>query len=112
MRERRRKFSGNYKGNLILGKASVLMVGIGLVFAIGLLYLSQSNSITVKGASLSELETRKEKLEEERDRLKVEATRLQSLQEIEKSLNKEDGTSDYVPVTKINYLPSSNVAVK
>ena len=112
MRERKRKFSGNYKSNLILGKTSVLMVSIGLAFAIGLLYLSQSNSIAVKGATLSELESRKEILEEERDRLKIEATRLQSLQEIEKSLDKEDGKSDYVPVQKINYLPSSSVAVK
>jgi cell division protein FtsL len=112
MRERKRKFSGNYKGNLILGKASFLMIAIVLMFAIGLLYLSQSNSIAVKGASHSELEARKAKLEKERDRLQVEATRLQSLQEIGKTLNKEDGTSDYVPVTKINYLPSSNVAVK
>lgn len=112
MRERRRKFTGNYKSNLILGRASFLMVSIGILFALGLLYLSQSNSITVKGASLSELEVRKAQLEEDRDRLQVEATRLQSLQEIEKTLNKEDGSSDYVPVTKINYLPSSNVAVK
>ena len=96
----------------MLGKASFLMVAIVLMFAIGLLYLSQSNSIAVKGATLSELENQKAELEEERDRLRVEATRLQSLQEIEKSLEEEGATSDYVPVTKINYLPSSNVAVK
>ena len=113
MRERRRKnFTGNYKSNLILGKASFLMVGIGIVFMFGLLYLSQSNSIAVKGASLTDLENRKNELEEERDRLQIEATRLQSLQEIEKGLNDKSSSSKYVPVTKINYLPSSSVAVK
>jgi hypothetical protein len=88
------------------------MMGIVLTFAVALLYLSQSNSVAVKGVSLSELESRRAHLEEERDRLKIEATRLQSLQEIEKSLIDKDGTSDYVPVQKINYLPSSSVAIK
>ena len=114
MRERRRKnFSKGYSGNFVIGKASIMLVAIGLVFALGLLYLSQSNSIAVKGATLTELEAQKAELVEERDRLQVEATRLQSLKEIEQELEGEnDGEDEYVPVDKINYLPSSNVAVK
>lgn len=113
MRERRRKnFTGNYKSNLIIGRASFLVIGLGIAFMIGLLYLSQSNAIAVKGASLTDLEDRKAKLEEERDRLQIEATRLQSIQEIEKELESKDTKTRYVPVEKINYLPSSNVAVK
>jgi hypothetical protein len=88
------------------------MVGIGIAFMIGLLYLSQSNSIAVKGASLTDLEAKKAGLEETRDRLQIEATRLQSLQEIEKSVDDKDSSNRYVPVGQINYLPSSNVAVK
>lgn len=112
MRERkRRNFTGNYKSNLILGRASMTLAGVGLLLMFGLLYLSQSNAIALKGYTLSELESRKTELEVERDRLIVEAARLQSIQEIEKEVNSED-TSEYVPVDKINYLPSTNVAVK
>jgi hypothetical protein len=113
MRERRRKnFTGNYKSNLILGKGSFFMVVVGIIFTLVLLFLSQSNSIAVKGSTLTDLESKKAQLEEERERLQIEATRLQSLQEIEKELDDKESDSRYVPVEKINYLPSSNVAVK
>ncbi len=113
MRERkRRNFTGNYKSNLILGRASVTLAGVGLLFMFGLLYLSQSNMIALRGDALSELENKKVELEAERDRLMVEAARLQSIQEIEKEAIGGTNNSIYVPVDKINYLPSSNVAVK
>ena len=114
MRKRKRKnFQKNYKGNLIIGRASISIVAIILIFMLGMLYLSQMNTFSVKGASITDLDFRKRQLEEERDRLQIEATRLQSIQEIEKSLNDDNSTKDkYVPVDKINYLPSSNVAVK
>jgi hypothetical protein len=114
MRARKRKnFQKNYKSNLIIGKASISIVSIALIFMLGMLYLSQLNSFAVKGASISELEAQKNQLESERDRLQIEATRLQSIQEIEKTLDSNNvGTDKYVPVDKINYLPSSNVAVK
>jgi cell division protein FtsL len=114
MRERKRKnFQKNYKSNLIIGRASISVVAIALTFMLGMLYLSQMNVFAVKGASISDLESRKSQLEEERDRLQIEATRLQSIQEIEKTLDDDSATKDkYVPVDKINYLPSSNVAVK
>lgn len=112
MRERkRRNFTGNYKSNLILGRVSMTLAGVGLVVMFGLLYLSQSNAIALKGYTLSDLESKKIELEAERDRLMVEAARLQSIQEIEKAANGED-TSEFVPVDKINYLPTTNVAVK
>lgn len=112
MRERKRKsFSKGYKGNLVLGKASMVIVSVGLLFTLGLLYLSQSNAIALKGYTLSELENKKSELELERNRLQIEATRLQSIQEIQKG-TEGSGSEDYVPVDKINYLPSSNVAVK
>lgn len=113
MRERkRRNFTGNYRSNLMLGRASMTIAGVGLLFMFGLLYLSQSNAIALKGYSLSELESKKIELEAEKDRLLVEAARLQSIQEIEKAATGDSNTSEYVPVDKINYLPSSNVAVK
>lgn len=112
MRERRRKnFNEGFKSNVILGRASIVLVSAGLIFMLGLLYLSQSNAIALKGYSLSELEKRKTELEEQKERLQIEANRLQSIQEIQKSSNAGSSAS-FVTVKKINYLPSSNVAVK
>ncbi len=114
MRKRSRKnFERGYKGGLIIGRASFLFVGIALVFMLGVLYLSQLNSLAVKGASITDLENKRKELEEERDRLQVEAVRLQSIREVEKSLKESpDETEKYVPVDKINYLSPSNIAVK
>jgi hypothetical protein len=110
MRERRRKnFNQGYKSNLLLGKASGVVVTIGLVFMLGLLYLSQSNAIALKGYSLTELEKKKSDLAAEKERLQIGATRLQSIQEIQKT---STGSARFVPTTKINYLPTTNVAVK
>lgn len=112
MRERKRKnFNENYRQSVFLGKSSVFFVFAGLIFALGLLYLSQSNAVALKGYSMADLEKRKVELQSERDRLQIEATRLQSIQEIQKSINTSD-TQKFVPVKKINYLPSTNVAVK
>jgi hypothetical protein len=112
MRERRRKnFNQGFKSNIMLGRASVALVSVGLIFMLGLLYLSQSNAISLKGYSLSELEKQKEELQAEKERLQIEATRLQSIQEIQKS-SSNVGTTKYVPIQKINYLPTTNVAVK
>lgn len=112
MRERRKKnYSEGFKSNVLLGRASIFLVVVGLMFMLGLLYLSQSNAIALKGYSLSELENRKEKLQEEKERLQIEANRLQSIQEIQKS-SSAASPSKFVSVKKINYLPSSSVAVK
>lgn len=112
MRERkRRNFNQAYKSNILLGRGSIVIASIGLVVMLGLLYLSQSNAIALKGYALSDLEKRKSELEAEKDRLQIEATRLQSIQEIQKSQSQSSGSS-YVPVQKINYLPSTNVAIR
>lgn len=112
MRERRRKnFNQGFKSNVLLGRASIALTSVGLIFMLGLLYLSQSNAIALKGYTLSELEKQREELQAEKERLQIEATRLQSIQEIQKSGS--TGTpAKYIPIQKINYLPTTNVAVK
>lgn len=111
MRDRKRKqFNQNYRKGLSLGRASMTIVGVCLVFTFGLLYLSQSNGIALKGSTLSELEKRKAELQVEKERLQIEATRLQSIQEIQKV--SDPAAKKFVPIQKINYLSSSNVAVK
>lgn len=112
MRERKRKnFNQGYRRNLLLGKTSIVVVSACLVFSLGLLYLSQSNALALKGDSLTELERKRAELEIEKERLNIEATRLQSIQEIQK-VNTGNTGQKFVPVQKVNYLPNSNVAVK
>jgi hypothetical protein len=112
MRERKRKnFNQGYKGSLFVGKASMVFVSIGLIFMFGILYISQSNMLASKTDTLSDLQTQKEKLTAEKERLEIEATRLQSIQEVQKTGTQSEAAK-LVPVTKINYLTSSNVALK
>jgi hypothetical protein len=111
MRERKRKnYNQGYKSNFFVGKASIIFVSIGLIFMFGILYISGSNTLAAKTDTLSDLQTQKDKLTAEKERLEIEATRLQSIQEIQKSAATSE--SKLVPVQKINYLSSSNVALK
>jgi hypothetical protein len=111
MRERKRKnFNQGYKGSLFVGKAGIIFVSIGLLFMFGILYISQSNTLASKTDTLSDLQVQKEKLVAEKERLEIEATRLQSIQEVQKPA--AGVNTKLVPTTKINYVTSSNVALK
>jgi len=109
MRERK-NFSQGYKKNFFVGKASIAVVSIAVVFMMAMLYISQSNQVAAKTDTLHDLEIRKAELVKEKERLEYDAVRLQSIQEIQKAT--ETGNTKYVPVQKINYLNSSNVALK
>lgn len=111
MRERkRRNFNQGYKGGLFFGRASGAVLMIAIVGLLSLYSVLQANSQSVRGEKLSDLEVQKSRLVEEKERLLVEATRLQSLKEIQKV--QTGNVNKLVPVQKINYLPSTNVAVK
>ncbi len=99
-RTRRRKFNRNYRPHFRLGKFGFIFVVLALVLASGLLYLSQSNKMAVRGYDIAKLEQERQELLAERERLEIEASRLQSIQEIESGLK----SSGMVPVKKINYV--------
>ena len=108
-RTKRRKFNRTYKPNFRLGKFSFGFVVLGLVLVTSLLYLSQSNKMAVRGYDIAKLENEKEQLMEEKERLEIESSRLQSIQEIEKGLK----DSGMVPVKKINYITApATIALK
>lgn len=94
----------------MVGRFSTVAIMIGIFGLLALYSVLQSNNFSVRGDEISKLESQKRQLVAEKERLEVEATRLQSLQEIQKSGN--GSTQKMVPIQKINYLPSSNVAVK
>lgn len=101
-RTKRRKFNRNYKPHFHLGKFGFIFVILSLILVGGLLYLSQSNKIAVKGYDINDLEQQKQELMAEKERLEIEASRLQSIQEIEDGLK----DSGMVPIKKINYITS------
>jgi len=114
MRERKRKqFQKNFKTGLFFGRVTTSIVFISLLLLVGVFYLSQQNMVTVKGEEITNLEIKKSELESERNRLQLEATRLQSIQELEGRI-KEDPSSQerFVPIERINYIPSSNIVTR
>jgi cell division protein FtsL len=112
MRERKRKaFNQNYNSGFKIGRYSSVVVGCLLVASL-FIFVSLISSRTVyKQDEINVLNSKKQELEKERDRLKYEANRLQSIQEIQKTSG-QSSDSKMVPVKKINYLPSSNVALR
>jgi cell division protein FtsL len=92
----------------------MVIIGAAIIFAFGVLYLSQLNSIVAKGSDVDKLEAKRQELQDERDRLQVEATRLQSLQEIEKTAEpkKESLNTKFVPVKSVNYVSTPSVALR
>jgi len=112
MRERKRKaFNQNYNSGFKIGRYSSVVVGCLLVASL-FVFASLINTRTVyKQDEINALTAKKIDLEKERERLQYEANRLQSIQEIQKTSNQGSG-STMVPVKKINYLPSSNVALR
>ncbi|NCO43927.1 hypothetical protein GW889_00135, partial [Candidatus Berkelbacteria bacterium] len=55
---------------------------------VALFYLAQSTQSATKRYTVRELELKKEDMQKDKERLSIEATRLQSLQEIQGSIEK------------------------
>lgn len=107
-RTKRRKFAKSYKSTFHLGKIGITVAVTGLVLVLGLLYLNKSNQMAISGYDIAKLETQQKQLIEDNERLLIEASRLQSIQQIDAGIK----DSGMVPVKKINYLPGgTNVAL-
>lgn len=103
-RAKKRKFNRKYRPQLRLGKYSLGFLVLFLVFIISIFYLSQSNKMSVKGYDIEKFEKEKQELMEERERLEIEASRLQSIKNIQVGLEQ----SEMVPVKKINYIRATS----
>jgi hypothetical protein len=107
-RVKRRKFNRNYKSSFQLNKLSVGLIGVCCLLFLGLFYLAQANKMATKGYDIASLEKQRQALAAENERLMIESSRLQSIQEIEVGVK----DSGLVPVKKINYVPySTSVAL-
>lgn len=66
-----------------LGPNTLRVVAVVIFAAFALFYLSQSTQSTTRNYTISDLESQKNQIQSETERLEVEATRLKSLKEIE-----------------------------
>jgi len=108
-RTKRRKYNRSYRPQFRFGRFGIIGMILLLILVGGLLYLSQSNKMAVRGYDIAKLESERQQLMEEKERLEIESSRLQSIQEIEKGLK----DSGMVPVKKINYITApATIALK
>ncbi|MEK7447551.1 MAG: hypothetical protein AAB632_02025 [Patescibacteria group bacterium] len=105
MRNRKKKkvFNKKQRNPFKVGKMTVGFMAVFVLLPLCIFLLSQTNQMTMKGDDISRLEKRKQELTDEKQRLEVEAARLQSIQEIQKDVSK----TDMVPTKKVNYVNSS-----
>ncbi len=68
---------------LSVGPVSTKIFGITFIVLISLFYLAQSSQSATRNYAISDLESRKEKIEQNKDELAVEAMRLKSLQSVQ-----------------------------
>ncbi len=105
----RRATGGNIMPKIKIGPISLTFITIILACLLCLFYLVQSNAVTTKSYDIRELESKKEQIQEENERLQLEAARLQSIKEVEE----EAKDLKMVPSKKVDFLtPSSGVASK
>jgi hypothetical protein len=100
----------NIKRQFRIGPVSLQFATVVLIALASLFYLTQSGRVSDKSFQLRELEAKKDVLSTQNDRLRLEAARLQSLQELKNS----QVVKDMVAPARIDYLPASdsNVAKK
>ena len=67
-----------------VGPISARVLGLVLVALLALFYLAQSTQSATRNYTIQDLESKKENIESAKEDLSVEATRLKSLQEVQK----------------------------
>jgi len=96
-----------------VGPKASRFIAIVVFTALGIIYLTQSTQGADRSYKVRDLSSEKTQLLEQRDRLKIEESRLESLNEIDKSINPEpspEKENKLAPVSQVNYLSNDRVA--
>ncbi len=94
---------------VFIGPKAARFIAVIIFGALGLLYLTQSTQGADRSYTLRDLSSQKSQLSEQRDRLQVEQSRLESLNEINKSITPAaTGATQLQPSTQVNYIPSDS----
>lgn len=93
---------------VFIGPKAARFIAIIIFGALGLLYLTQSTQGANRSYKVRDLTTSQSQLSEQRDNLQVEASRLQSLNQISQDLNAVPAGPDKLqPAGAVNYLPAT-----
>lgn len=93
-----------------IGPKAMRFVAVVVFAALGILYLTQSTQGADRSYKIRSLTAEKTGLSEQRDRLQIESSRLESLNQIDQSLNPPAQPTDankLQPTTGVNYLPAA-----
>lgn len=92
-----------------IGPKASRFIAVIIFGALGMLYLTQSTQGADRSYKYRELTGQQSALEDQRDRLQIEASRLQSLNEIDKSVNPQPVAPAQMQASgQVNYLSSTN----
>jgi len=94
-------------GKLVLSQKTLTVTLLGMLVFAGVFYLMLINSRVSKSFKIDELDQRLTQLKKEHTQLETQAANLQSIQNIQKSLNLEN----YIPTTDVSYLNEHDYAV-
>lgn len=94
-------------GKLVLSQKTLTVTLLGMLVLSGVFYLMLVNSRVSKSFKIDELSQKATQLKRENTQLETKAANLQSIQNIQKSLNLEN----YVPTTDVSYLNEQDYAV-
>lgn len=95
---------------IFIGPKAARFVAVIIFAALGILYLTQSTQGADRSYKIRNLTAEKTGLSEQRDRLQIEVSRLESLNQIDQALNPPAQPTDankLQPTTGVNYLPSA-----
>ena len=83
-----------FEANSGFGPITRTLLLVLLIGTLGLMYLTQITKTSAYGYQVSELEERRDELQDENESLRVEAARLQSIERVRKSDYAKDLESD------------------
>ena len=89
--------------HLIGGPVAVGFAVVGMVFVIGLLYLTQINTVSTKGYQIKQLQDQITDLQGQNQKLELKATELQSIQELHTTSSTTQ--INMVPIASVQFLP-------
>jgi len=91
-----------------IGPKASRLIAVVIFGALGLLYMTQSTQGADRSYKYRELTGQKTELQDQHDRLQIEASRLESLNEIDKSVNPQPiPPAQMQSATGVNYVPGS-----
>lgn len=86
--------------NFLIGPNAIKFISMTIIAVLAVVYLSQSTAGASRGVKVRELESTKDSLTLEKERLEAEQTRLRALQEIDNTTDK----TNMEQVTTVEHL--------